>query len=141
MKMFYLFICLLIFQQLSFSQNNKILTVKVSGIEDIKGNIVVNVYNSKEGFPTKPEKAKYNKTIKVLSKTMEITFDNIQDSIIAVSVYQDEDSNGELDTNFLGMPSEPVGVSNDAKGIFGPPSFEEAKFKFTSSKTINVKID
>ena len=72
---------------------------------------------------------------------MEITFDNIQDSIIAVSVYQDEDSNGELDTNFLGMPSEPVGVSNDAKGIFGPPSYEDAEFRFTSSKTINVKID
>lgn len=141
MKMVYLFICLSIFQQLSFSQNSKILIVKVAGIEEIEGSIVVNLYNSKEGFPTKPEKAKYSKTVKVLFKTMEITFDNIQDSIIAVSVYQDEDSNGELDTNFLGMPSEPVGVSNNAKGTFGPPSYEDAKFKFTSSQTINVKID
>ena len=141
MKFFYLFICLATIQQLSFSQNRKILTVKVSRISDIKGSIVVSVYTNKEGFPTKPAKARYNKAVKVMSKTMEIVFDNIQDSTIAVSVFQDRNSNGKLDTNFIGMPNEPVGVSNNAKGTLGPPSFEDARFKFMSSKTVSITIE
>lgn len=140
MKFFFLFICLAAVQQLSFSQNRKILTVHVTGISEIKGSIVVNVYTNKEGFPTKPVKAKYNKSEKVLSKTMEIVLDNIQDSTITVSVFQDINSNGKLDTNFIGMPSEPVGVSNNAKGTLGPPSFEDAKLKFMSNKTISITI-
>jgi uncharacterized protein (DUF2141 family) len=115
--------------------------VEVTGISDIKGSIVVNVYSNKEGFPTKPAKARYSKAEKVMSKTMEIVFDNIQDSTIAVSVFQDRNSNGKLDTNFIGMPNEPVGVSNNAKGTLGPPSFKDAKFKFISSKTISITIE
>jgi len=141
MKFFYLFICLATIQQLSFSQNPKILTVEVNGISDIKGNIVVNVYNNKEGFPTKPAKAKYSKVVKAVSKTMEIAFENIQDTTIAVSVFQDKNFNGKLDTNFFGIPREPVGVSNNAKGTLGPPSFKDAKFKFISSKTISITIE
>jgi uncharacterized protein (DUF2141 family) len=44
----------------------------------------------------------------------------------AVLVYQDENANGELDRNFIGIPKENYGFSRDAAGKFGPPSFDEA---------------
>jgi len=44
----------------------------------------------------------------------------------AVLAYQDANGNGELDRNFIGIPSENYGFSRDARGKFGPPSFEDA---------------
>ena len=44
----------------------------------------------------------------------------------AVVAYQDENTNGALDTNFIGIPKEPYGFSRDARSKFGPPGFEDA---------------
>lgn len=46
----------------------------------------------------------------------------------AVQLYHDENGNGELDTNVFGVPQEAYGFSNNARGRFGPPDFEEAAF-------------
>ena len=46
----------------------------------------------------------------------------------AVLAYQDENGNGELDRNLIGMPKEPYGFSRDARSKFGPPGFEDAAF-------------
>jgi len=51
----------------------------------------------------------------------------------AVAVFQDENGNGRLDTNRLGVPIEPVGFSNDAAGLFGPPDFAAASFTLETS--------
>jgi uncharacterized protein (DUF2141 family) len=48
----------------------------------------------------------------------------------AIASYHDENGNGKLDTNALGMPEEGYGFSNDARGTFGPPKFSEAVFEF-----------
>ena len=48
----------------------------------------------------------------------------------AVSVFHDENSNGKLDRNFMGMPKEGVGKSNDAAGHFGPPKYDDARFSY-----------
>ena len=48
----------------------------------------------------------------------------------AISAYHDEDTDQELDTNWLGIPKEGTGASNDAKGKMGPPKYEDAKFEF-----------
>jgi uncharacterized protein (DUF2141 family) len=44
----------------------------------------------------------------------------------AVLAYQDENGNGELDRNLIGIPKEAYGFSRDARGKFGPPGFEDA---------------
>jgi uncharacterized protein (DUF2141 family) len=47
-----------------------------------------------------------------------------------VSVFHDENSNGKIDRNFMGIPKEGVGASNDAEGRFGPPKFDDARFTY-----------
>lgn len=44
----------------------------------------------------------------------------------AVLAYQDENENGELDRNMLGIPKENYGFSRDAASRFGPPKFNDA---------------
>jgi uncharacterized protein (DUF2141 family) len=48
----------------------------------------------------------------------------------AISAFQDENSNGKLDRNFMGMPKEGVGASIDAKGSFGPPKFADVRLSY-----------
>jgi uncharacterized protein (DUF2141 family) len=59
----------------------------------------------------------------------------------AVLAYQDENENGELDRNLIGIPSENYGFSRDARGKFGPPSFEDAVIAVRDDPTVaTVKL-
>lgn len=48
----------------------------------------------------------------------------------AVTIFHDVNGDAELSTNFIGIPKEPYGFSNNPKSTFGPPSFEESVFEF-----------
>ena len=52
---------------------------------------------------------------------------------VAVSVYWDRDDDGEIDTNFLGIPTEAFGFSNGASATFGPPGWSKAKLTLPQS--------
>jgi len=56
-------------------------------------------------------------------------FRNLTAGVYAVTVIHDRNSNGELDTNFFGIPTESYGFSNNATAMFGPPSFSEVSIK------------
>lgn len=46
----------------------------------------------------------------------------------AVAAYVDANRNGRQDKNFLGVPKEEYGFSNNVRGRFGPPAFADAAF-------------
>jgi uncharacterized protein (DUF2141 family) len=54
----------------------------------------------------------------------------------AVSVFHDENSNEILDSNLFKIPTEPYGFSNNARGRFGPPDFEDTRINFSSDTQI-----
>jgi uncharacterized protein (DUF2141 family) len=59
----------------------------------------------------------------------------------AVVAYQDENTNGELDTNLLGIPKEAYGFSRDARSKFGPPGFDDAAIEVGEAPaTVNVRL-
>lgn len=59
----------------------------------------------------------------------------------AVLAYQDENGNDQLDRNLIGIPKEPYGFSRDARGKFGPPSFEDAAIEVGDAPaTANLRL-
>ncbi len=62
------------------------------------------------------------------NKKARCTFTNVQPGTWAIALHHDEDGDGEMDTNFIGIPSEGVGTSRDAEPNMGPPAFEDATF-------------
>ena len=56
-----------------------------------------------------------------------------------VPLYKDENMNGKLDTNWLGMPKEGYGFSNDVKALLGAPSFSAASFQYDGG-TLDLTI-
>ena len=114
------------------------LKIVVNNIRNSKGQIVFCLYNLKENFPYS-EKAMFSSFVKVNGNTAECTFMNIEMGTYAVSVFHDEDNNRQINSNFIGIPKEGVGASNNAKGHMGPPKYEDAKFDFNMSEQI-IKI-
>ncbi len=47
----------------------------------------------------------------------------------AVGIFHDVNLNNKMDNNFLGLPKEQYGFSNNARALFGPPSYEDAAFE------------
>jgi uncharacterized protein (DUF2141 family) len=70
-----------------------------------------------------------------------VTFDRLPAGEYAVAAYQDINGNGKLDRNFIGIPKEPVGVSNRAKGRFGPPKWRDAKFQLSGDVEKEIVLE
>jgi uncharacterized protein (DUF2141 family) len=67
-------------------------------------------------------------------------FEEVPAGPFAISVFHDEDDDGELDSVALGIPSEAYGFSGDARNIFGPPSFEKAQIELAAGETKQIVI-
>lgn len=68
-----------------------------------------------------------------------ITLSGVKNGKYAIRYYHDENANGELDTNFMGIPKEGYGFSNDAYGKYGPKSFNEWIFIVDNQTKMTLK--
>lgn len=109
----------------SQAQQSSEVKVKIENIKHFEGSIKIALYNQEDHFLSK-EIASDGKSI--VDSNLEFTFDGLPGGTYAISVFHDENDNGKLDTNLIGIPKEPYAFSNNAKGMFGPPSFEDCKF-------------
>lgn len=132
---------ILISSLLSFTvsaQNTSTIVVNISDFESNEGKVYVALYDSADTFLTKHVKGEVGE-VSDLNST--VTFEGVENGTYAISVFHDENGNGKLDTQMFGIPSEPVGTSNNATGFFGPPKFEDAKFEVTGEKIeLNINL-
>jgi len=105
------------------------LTIEFKNLRNDKGTIRLALFNSKDGYPTKGENAFRKATATIKDKTGKIIIKNIPVGNYAAAVLHDENDNNKMDFHFYGAPKEGYGASNDAKGSFGPPTYEDAAFK------------
>ena len=94
------------------------------------GQIICALYSSPDGFPKRSEKALAHVNSSISDKQAVCEFSGIAPGTYAVSVFHDENSNGKLDTNFMGIPREGVGASNNAKAIWARPNLTPPLFVF-----------
>lgn len=103
--------------------------------------VFVAVHANADDFPGKDEKA-IKRAVVATGERTELSVPNIAPGEYAVVAFADVNGDGKLATNFIGMPKEPVAVSRDAKGRFGPPKFADAAFKLgegVSTQTMTFK--
>ena len=116
-----------------------IITVRVTNIKSIKGELYVALYNSEESFMN-PEEAVQKIIVPLTEAELSFTFEDVEAGIYAISLFQDKNDNGKLDTHPNGIPLERYGFSNNAKGKFGPPSFTEASFSVDGELILIIKM-
>ena len=103
------------------------LAIDVTGIRSDDGRVFLALHQERAdvSFPD-DEGAVAGVWINAVEGTFSLVFPDVAEGRYAVSVMHDENGDGELDTNVLGVPTEGYGFSNDATGIMGPPEFSDA---------------
>lgn len=118
-----------------------ILFVRIKGLSSSRGQVLVNLFSNKKGFPADPQKAFRYKTLKLKGKKAVFTFTDVPFGTYGAGAVHDANSNFKMDTNLFGVPREGYGASNDAKGRFGPPSFMDASFSVDRDRvTITINM-
>ena len=129
-------------QSTTFDYNKKgKLIVVITGFENDKGDCWFALDNSEEIYES-DNSVFIGKILPVKNNKVIVEIDSIKFGFYAIKVFHDENKNRKLDTNFLGIPTEDYGYSNNVSGWFGPPSWESAKFIFDNEEiTIEIFID
>lgn len=122
---------------MGYAQESRIDAV-VQGVKSEKGNVSCSIWNSEKGYPGDTKVAVQTVTARIQAQQAICTF-TVPAGKYAIAAYHDENSNGKLDSNFIGIPTEGVAASNDAKGHMGPPSFEDAQFEH-KDEIQNIKL-
>lgn len=111
--------------------NAALLQVTVAGVRNSAGLLDVCVFDTEQDFPDcGGHQAGTSRRQPASAGTMRFDFE-VAPGLHAVSVLHDENGNGRLDTNFLGIPREGGGASNNPPPRFGPPHFADAVFRLS----------
>jgi uncharacterized protein (DUF2141 family) len=129
------------------------LRITVEGIRSPDGTILIGLYDSlesftraielsdKDGFLNDPNRfaAVALKANAAMKSAVVLT--NLDPGQYAIILFHDENGNGKLDKNALGVPTEPYGFSNNVRGFLGPPAFEAAIMEVNvGDKAIHIAL-
>ena len=100
-----------------FKLQSHTIEVEIKSISNLDGNLRIGLYNSSVEFPE--EHATFmNKVIAVSSSSITFSFTEVPEGTYCVSLYQDLNYNNKLDYNFVGLPLEAYGFSNNIIPMF-----------------------
>lgn len=116
------------------------LTIRIEGLSTTDGQVMVAIFDDADSFPD-DDKALRREIIQVSDKLEAVWIvEGLSPGQYGVAMFHDIDGDEVLNTNFIGMPKEPYGFSNNARGRFGPPAFEATVFAFDGQpKTISIQ--
>jgi len=123
---------------IDFQKDSVVVIVSVEGFENDEGVCRLLLFENEKGFPDSREDAKLFFGGSIKNKKAEFSF-KLFPGNYAISVLHDENMNGEMDKNWLGIPKEGFGASNNLKIGFGPPGFREA-IVILDEKNTRIKI-
>ncbi|MYC82498.1 MAG: DUF2141 domain-containing protein [Acidobacteria bacterium] len=119
------------------------VAVTINKVRPGKGRVHIALVNKAQFLLRKKLKTPLKKGIvKSLGESVQFTFKDVAPGDYAVQVLQDFDGDGFMTYNWLGLPKEPWGISNNPPIRFGPPKWERSKFTVTeNSEVVKVSLD
>ena len=136
MKTLLLVYYLIAFSGLSFGQGT--LEVEVSNFNSTSGVVYLQLFESEDDFLNSATIQK--KIGPITSQSVVFSLPDLPEGVYAISVMHDENENGEMDKGTFGIPREGYGFSNNARGMFGPPSFDDSKFTFAADTRLKISL-
>ena len=126
----------------AFGESTGKLIIDISGFPSSDGFAMVALNNSIESYKGGENAAIAKTKVMVVDRKVQVVFTNLPYGWYGISLYHDENNNGKMDKNMMGIPKEAYGFSNNAKGFFGKPDYKDVKFELNSSeKQIDIKLD
>jgi len=112
------------------------LEVRVNAVRNDAGQVFVSLYDRPQGFPGREDAALRTLAVKQVAGQAVAVFEGLPYGNYAVAAYHDEDGNGRMKTVYGTIPLEGIGVSRDARGVMGPPKFEDASVTLDSEQLL-----
>jgi uncharacterized protein (DUF2141 family) len=124
------------------TQKTYTLTILVEGVNDKPGNIGVLVFSSKslKGWPEDRFAALRDVVVPAHPGEVTVTIPNLEPGEYGVALIHDVNMNHKLDRNFLGMPKEQWGMSNNPHATIKAPPFSKAEFAINGNTEIKVQL-
>ncbi|MEZ5565426.1 MAG: DUF2141 domain-containing protein [Gammaproteobacteria bacterium] len=117
-----------------------LVTVQVTNVVKPEGVLMVGAYTSSDTWLGAAPAAHKNIPVPENVRDGMVSFEmRLPPGNYALSILQDLNGNQKLDTNFLGIPTEPSGSSNDAPARFSAPKFKDALFT-VSDEPVTLRI-
>ena len=117
------------------------LTLELVGFRNLMGVVNLGLFNSPEGFPNAIEYTVRSGSFPITEAPLILTFSELPYGRYAATVHHDENQDGALNVNSLGIPKEGIGFSGDPKIWLGAPPFHKAAFDFTPNcRTIAITM-
>jgi len=114
------------------------IRLKITGFDHPMGKVYIGLYQQAKGFLHLDRT--YRKLIRKAKNSLHCRFKNVPKGTYAIAIFHDANRNGVLDTNFLGIPKEQTGTSNNVVARFGPPSFTKAKFAHNGETKLSIRL-
>lgn len=115
------------------------MTLVIQNLRSADAPVMVGLYNKKERFLSLEAQLKEYKFIPV-GNTLTAQITDREYGEYAIAVYQDENSSGKIDKNFIGIPKEGYCFSNNIKPKIKAPSYKDCKFVY-DAKTNTVTME
>jgi uncharacterized protein (DUF2141 family) len=115
------------------------LSIRVTDVKSSEGKVGCTLYKNADGFPMNGSKGNQQWQIAAV-KEVSFHYKGLPRGVYAVACSHDLNGNQITDTNFVGLPTEDWGVSNNIHPTFREPTFAEAKFDLMSNQSIEVRI-
>ena len=114
------------------------LRVTILGLKSSRGDVIFALYNSRRSFTHDAYRTVF---IPIVDRRCQWDAKGLPAGDYAVVVVHDRNGNHDMDSNFLGMPKEPYAFSNNARALFGAPSFEAARLHVGTGLTaIQIRL-
>jgi uncharacterized protein (DUF2141 family) len=117
------------------------VTFEITNLRRPRGVVQAALFNSPQGFPDGNHAFRYMK-LDVEDRAARGTFLGLPPGEYAILVFHDEDEDGELDRNFLGIPREGYGASRNSLPSFSAPKFKGNRFALAAgeSKLVQMRL-
>lgn len=115
------------------------LSIQIQGVRTRSGQIMIGLCSEAEY--DSGERCALGKIVPIRDIGQPIAIENVPDGTYSVKLFHDVNGNNRLDTNAMGIPREPYGFSNNARGRFGPAKFEDASFIINKATSIAIRLN
>jgi uncharacterized protein (DUF2141 family) len=116
------------------------LRIEVDGIRNDEGVVQLALFRTADGYPRRSERAARTASIAASVAGVHVTFEDLPPGSWALAVLHDENANGRLDTNLVGVPLEGIGASREATRRLGEPRFDDARFELKEDEDVALAI-
>lgn len=117
------------------------IRVTVNEVNKKNGEVMVALFSSSKGFPYETGNAIQKLKGRAVNGVVELTFPSIPEGTYAIALFHDTNGDGQLNTNFMGIPKEGYGVSNNRYNTFSAPDYPTCSFRHDKSLTdLSIRI-